>query len=98
MPLDDRDYGAKVYSEYVRGRYRDELEEERLQRGRMRVGVVANKREDTFMSSVILVFFILALIGMLILIWPLIVEFLKVLPDIADAWTHGFSGEVAYTP
>ena len=98
MPLDDRDYGAKAYGEYVRGRYKDELEEERLQRARVRVGGVVHKRQETFFSSVIWVFIILALIAMLIVIWPLIIEFLKVVPEIMETWTSGFSGSANYVP
>ena len=98
MPLDDRDYAAKAYAEYVRGRYKNELEEERLQRGRARVGGAAHKKQDTFFSSIILVFIILALCAILIVIWPLIIEFLKVLPDIIDTMTKGFPVDTRYSP
>jgi len=98
MLLDGRDYEAKAYAEYVRSRYRNELEEERLQRARGRIGGVANKRQDTFFSSIILVFIILALCSMLIVIWPLIIEFLKVLPDITDTISKGFSVDAGNIP
>lgn len=98
MALDDRDYAAKAYAEYVKGKYKDELEEERLQRARMRVGKVAYKRQDTFFASIIWVFIILAIVAMIILIWPLILEFLKVLPDILDTLSKGFKPEVDYVP